>query len=503
MKKPNRRSKRSSVSDFTPPAALADDEGDEQHQQQCYNKGVDDLEKENEDLKMEIEELKQKAANLSPSSVDGLRKLKEDDDSQKLRFLEDQVTDLKKKFNGLSQLSARKHYSSQKQQSGDAGSPQDQIQRLKVQKVQLFCKMKLDSVQFRLSKASLEKEILQLKKEARRKDYEMRKLLALNEKQRLVLQQKTKEASTATKRLKELLESRKGSDSKGGKSPGVQGIEIELKVAARVEEIRADYERVMEEMADELRKFEEEAETLRQENFRCLLQDKEVECTVRDSELRDLKEEIVRLSNLVNQPGVLKAEINRKKLEANLVKPSASYAISDFMDTSEPDYSGGNTAAPVKSTPQMCCSCSKKSLCKTLKCECRAAGGSCGAGCGCTTSKCSNRSILFIKVDDSPERKEAQDSVDSSGNSGSQEVIVSEPPDLDNECVPVPRKPLHEIGNALANSSPIAKKPGKKMGGRKPVNIAETFSSVSGLKKVDADAHQMRQTRARRPQASK
>ncbi|WCJ24737.1 chromosome-associated kinesin-related [Euphorbia peplus] len=475
MKRPTRHSKRSTVSDFTP---RADDDQHHHFDNECVVR----LHNQNQSLKMEIEELKQKAANLSPSPIHN-----DDDSGKKLRFLEDQVTDLKKKFNGLTQLSAMRNYSSPKHQTTDAA---DQIQRLKVQKVQLFCKMKLDSVHFRLSKASLEKEILQLKKEERRKDYEIRKLLALNEKQKLVLQKKTKEASVATKRINELLESRKASAGrKGGKSPGVQGIENELKIAARVEEIRADYEREMEEMADELRKFEEDAETLRQENFRCLIQDKEVECTVRDSELRDLKEEIVRLSDLVSQPGKVKAEVNRKKLEVDLVKASSvSDAMIDLLDTSEIEYSGANTA------PQMCCSCSKKSLCKTLKCECRAGGGTCGAGCGCTTSKCSNRSTLFIKMDDSLQRKEAQHSVDSSGKS----LIVSEPPDLDTERALGPRKPLQEIGNALANSSPTATKPGKKTRGRKPVmNIAGTCSSVALAE------NQTRQTRAKRSQTSK
>lgn len=74
----------------------------------------------------------------------------------------------------------------------------------------------------------------QLKKEGRRNEYEMHKLLALNQRQKMVnrfsnnsfllywlnplfmsslqvLQRKTEEASLATKRLKELLESRKTS----------------------------------------------------------------------------------------------------------------------------------------------------------------------------------------------------------------------------------------------------------------------------------------------------
>ncbi|KAJ0260320.1 hypothetical protein HA466_0065400 [Hirschfeldia incana] len=39
----------------------------------------------------------------------------------------------------------------------------------------------------------------------------------------------------------------------------------------------------------------------------------------------------------------------------------------------------------------MCCSCTKKSLCKTKSCKCRANGSGCGISCGCIASKCSNR----------------------------------------------------------------------------------------------------------------
>ena len=42
----------------------------------------------------------------------------------------------------------------------------------------------------------------------------------------------------------------------------------------------------------------------------------------------------------------------------------------------------------------LCCSCSKKSLCKTTKCKCQSTGGSCGPSCGCTCSKCTNREPL-------------------------------------------------------------------------------------------------------------
>lgn len=477
MKKGNRRSKRSSIADSSSPSK---DESDQPHQNQDCDKRVHDLEKENEALKREIEELKEKdgAKISSPISVGGSVGKRKQDDIQKLRNLEEQVMELKKKLNAHSQLSKLK------QKTCESGRP-DEIQRLKAQKVQLLCKMKLDSVQFRLSKASLEREVLQMKKEQRRNQYEMRKLLALNQRQKLVLQRKTEEASMAAKRLKGLLESRKAlsqknSGVKAGNNAGSQGIELELKVAARVEEIRSDYERQMEEMDYEVRKFEEEAEKLRLENFRCLLEDKEVECTVRDSELRDLKEEVTRLSSLVSRLGMAKAQVNSRNPQVGVVQSSFSVGSSIELlgtDTYESEGSGGNTAVMGKSASGACCSCSKKSLCKTTKCECRAAGGSCGTSCGCAALKCTNRKVSS-KADDSQQSEVAQKLPVSSSSETGKDNIMSQSTDLNNDLQPV-RKPLHEIGNARMNSSPI--KPVKKTRKQKSALQLDTTSQSCSL----------------------
>lgn len=68
------------------------------------------------------------------------------------------------------------------------------------------------------------------------------------------MQRKTEEAALATKRLKELLESRKASSELSGvgnsSGPGIQAlmqaIEHELEVTVRVHEVRAEYERQIE-----------------------------------------------------------------------------------------------------------------------------------------------------------------------------------------------------------------------------------------------------------------
>ncbi|CAA0809109.1 P-loop containing nucleoside triphosphate hydrolases superfamily protein [Striga hermonthica] len=229
---------------------------------QHYEKKVQDLELEKGALQKEIEELRRNLANISSNSDDSAHKLKEEY-LQKLNVLEKQVAELKKKQDAQAQLLR------QKQKSDEAARRlQDEIHRIKTHKVQLQQKIKQESEQFRQWKASREKEVLQLKKEGRRNEYEMHKLLALNQRQKLVLQRKTEEAAMATKRLKELLDSRKASRETPGinKGPGaqalVQAIEHELEVTVGVHEVRSEYERQMKErskMAEEIARLKEEA----------------------------------------------------------------------------------------------------------------------------------------------------------------------------------------------------------------------------------------------------
>ncbi|KAG5412180.1 hypothetical protein IGI04_008499 [Brassica rapa subsp. trilocularis] len=216
-----------------------------------YEKKVHELEQEKRALQREIEGLRQNLASIPSAPGDGgAQKLKESY-LQKLNMLETQVSELKKKQDGQAQLLR------QKQKSDDAARKlQDDIHRIKSQKVQLQQKIKQESEQFRAWKASREKEVMQLKKEERRNKYEMHKLVALNHKQKLVLQRKTEEASQATKRLKELLETRKASSREtlsgaGVNGPGtqalMQAIEHEIEVTVRVHEVRSEYERQTEE----------------------------------------------------------------------------------------------------------------------------------------------------------------------------------------------------------------------------------------------------------------
>ncbi|KAK7311684.1 hypothetical protein RJT34_09974 [Clitoria ternatea] len=238
-----------------------------------FEKKLLEMEYEKKILQKEIEELKRNFVNISSISDDGAQKLKEDY-LQKLNALETEVSELKKKQDAQAQLLK------QKQKSDEAAKHlQDEIHRIRAQKVQLQNKIKQESEQFRLWKASRDKEVLQLKKEGRRNEYEMHKLLALNQRQKMVLQRKTEEASLATKRLKELLESRKSSSGEtmcvgGGSGPGIQAltkaIEHELEVTVRVHEVRSEYERQMEvraKMAEEMTRLKIEADMMKQNNI--------------------------------------------------------------------------------------------------------------------------------------------------------------------------------------------------------------------------------------------
>ncbi|CAL9761234.1 unnamed protein product [Musa acuminata subsp. burmannicoides] len=235
---------------------------------QHYEKKLLELEQEKKLLMKEIEDLRFNLSSLSSTSDESAEKLKANY-IQKLNMLETQVSELKKKQEAQAQLLR------QKQKSDEASKRlQEEIQRIKSQKVQLQHKMKQDSEQFRSWKASREKEVLQLKKEGRRNEYEMHKLLALNQRQKMVLQRKTEEAALATKRLKELLEvkksSREASATGNANGPGIQAlvhaIEHELEVTLRVHEVRSEYDRQMQEraaMAKEVSRLKEESEMLK------------------------------------------------------------------------------------------------------------------------------------------------------------------------------------------------------------------------------------------------
>lgn len=217
---------------------------------QHFGKKITELEDEKRAVQQDRDRLLTEVENLAANS-DGQTHKVHDIHAQKLKALEAQIQDLKKKQENQVQLLK------QKQKSDEAAKRlQDEIQYIKAQKVQLQQKIKQEAEQFRHWKASREKELLQLKKEGRRNEYERHKLQALNHRQKMVLQRKTEEAAMATKRLKDLLESRKSSSrdtSVHTNGNGVNGqsnekslqrwLDHEIEVMVNVNEVRYEYEK--------------------------------------------------------------------------------------------------------------------------------------------------------------------------------------------------------------------------------------------------------------------
>ncbi|GJN12916.1 hypothetical protein PR202_ga31241 [Eleusine coracana subsp. coracana] len=191
---------------------------------QHFGKKLMELEEEKRAVQQERDRL---LAEVESLSADGHSHKLRDAQLQKLKSLEAQIQDLKKKQENQVQLLK------EKQKSDEAAKKlQEEIQFIKAQKVQLQHKIKQEAEQFRQWKATREKELLQ------------------------VLQRKTEEAAMATKRLKEILEARKSSvrdNSAGanGTSPGShmsekslqKWLDQELEVMLHVHEVRNEYEK--------------------------------------------------------------------------------------------------------------------------------------------------------------------------------------------------------------------------------------------------------------------
>ncbi|KAJ6678387.1 KINESIN-LIKE PROTEIN KIN-4B [Salix viminalis] len=223
---------------------------------QQFRKKILELEEEKRTAQQERDRLLVEIENLAANS-DGQAQKTQDTHSQKLKAFEAQILDLKKKQESHFELLKKKQRSDE-----EAKRLQAEIQYIKAQKVQLQHKIKQEAEQFRQWKASQEKELLQLRKEGRRNEYERHKLEALHQRQKMVLQRKTEAAAMASKRLKELLEARKSSpressaNSNGHVSPG-QGnekllrrwLDHELEVMVKVHEVRLQHEKQKQEHA--------------------------------------------------------------------------------------------------------------------------------------------------------------------------------------------------------------------------------------------------------------
>ncbi|KAK7410467.1 hypothetical protein VNO78_01269 [Psophocarpus tetragonolobus] len=454
MKKTNRRSKQPS-----PIHASPSDPNEKQIHD--YDDRIRLLEAQNKAYQTEIAELRQQqqGSDSSSASKNGVEKLKQEY-LQKLNLLEDQVTDLKTKLGTRSQFSIqrRKVDESTKQL-------QFEIQTLKAQKVQLQCRIKLESKQFRLCKALLEKEVLQLKKEARRKEIKAQILLASNERLKMVSQRKTEEASSAMQRLKDLIAARKAIShrSTGARRRNdklIQDAEQELQVSIHLNKLCSEYESTIEKMAGEIAQLKEEIEIHKQEKLGCQLQEEDRDSLEKDADIQDLKEQMKNLDSLLRELQSRKEKLDFKdKKQGDLAQSLFSEESNDKikMDTPELSSTSENSVKRRERTAEgLCCSCSKKSLCKTNKCQCRSTGGSCGPSCGCTRLKCTNREP--VDQDGTVIASECAKLL--------QSALVQKPASCKDNRVPI-KKALCDIQNSLTKLDD--KKQGKKKNPRKPV----------------------------------
>lgn len=124
-----------------------------------------------------------------------------------------------------------------------------------------------------------------------------------------------------------------------------------------------------------------------------------------------------------------------------------SVSIGSNTHTSDTDtFQSANSeeiTAMTEKPPGACCSCSKKSSCKTLKCECRAIGSNCGMSCGCAMAKCANREKVSFELYDTLHPEMTEDTVPD--NIQEEKAAVQDAMPQDGR----PRQPLSEIGNTL------------------------------------------------------
>ncbi|KAM1574329.1 hypothetical protein COP1_044194 [Malus domestica] len=285
-----------------------------------------------------------------------------------------------------------------------------------------------------------------------------------------------------------MLESRKAllhkkGGAKNGKIEAIQGIEYEFNETAELHELCAQYERHIEEMAEEAANLKDEAEAQQQEMSRCTCQEQEDDCLEKDLGIKDLKEQFVSLSSMVGQLRLNKAALDGgNKSQGTMSQHSISVGSNSYklVEDITPSASEISNVAKVKTASTVCCSCSKSSLCKTMKCRCRSTGDSCGASCGCVASKCSNRGLTVqIKLNESSQSEtvdgilncsdttevEKDSSVASQGAMLLQNALVQKPAESNDNLGPR-KKPLSDIGNLLVNADAAKPAPNKK--GRKP-----------------------------------
>lgn len=138
-----------------------------------------------------------------------------------------------------------------------------------------------------------------------------------------------------------------------------------------------------------------------------------------------------------------------------------SLSVTEGLYTRTSD--GEESTVSQKSAPAICCSCSKKSSCKTMRCECRDSEGNCGTSCGCDPVRCSNRESALTQEDNDFQPSEIVELIRTASEICEAErshilafhgamllqSALSDKPVITNDEGGTRRKPLSDIGNTL------------------------------------------------------
>ncbi|KFO29757.1 chromosome-associated kinesin KIF4A [Fukomys damarensis] len=243
-----------------------------------------------------------------------------------LRELERQIADLKKKLHEQSKLLKLKESTEH-----TVTKLSQEIGLMKHQRVQLMHQMKDDAEKFRQWKQQKDKEVIQLKEQDRKRQYELLKLERNFQKQASVLRRKTEEATAANKRLKDALQKqqevadkRKETQSRGMESTAARvknwlGNEIEVMVST--EEAKRHLKDLLEDrklLAQDLAQFKAKKES--EQNPPPKLQRRTfslAEAPVRISESEDpITEQIESLETEIKLRSAQIADFQQKLLDA-------------------------------------------------------------------------------------------------------------------------------------------------------------------------------------------
>ncbi|XP_063157696.1 chromosome-associated kinesin KIF4A isoform X2 [Candoia aspera] len=188
---------------------------------------------------------------------------------KRLQELEGEMTDLKKKLKEQSKLLKMKESSEQ-----TVCKLHQEIQAMKNQRIQLIRQMKEDAEKFRQWKQQKDKEVIQLKAQDRKRQYELVKLEQDFQKQATVLRRKAEEAAAANKRLKEALQKQQeaAAKRKENQNRGFEGaasrvknwLVNEVEVLVSIEEARRHLDDLLDDrktLAKEIALLKEKQET--------------------------------------------------------------------------------------------------------------------------------------------------------------------------------------------------------------------------------------------------